>query len=73
MNKYRIIKREYPGGRILYHIQRRHWLCGYQDLVNFTGSMEYANDTFSTLNDAEAELLKYTHKVKETVCKEVCV
>lgn len=64
MRKYRILKREYPNGRIEYEVQKKilglFWW-------NFENVDAYTTGIYSSLYDAEMAIKMHQEKPKKTV------
>ena len=66
MTKYRILKREYPNGRIDYEVQKKilglFWW-------NFENVDAITTGFYSTLDDAEMAIKMHKEKTKVTIIK----
>lgn len=66
MAKYRILKREYPNGRIDYEVQKKilglFWW-------NFENVDAITTGFYSTLDDAEMAIKMHKEKTKVTIIK----
>lgn len=64
MTKYRIVKREYPNGKIDYEVQKK--VLGFF-WWNFNNLYEIGNGIYDTLEEAEKAIEMDKQEVKETI------